>query len=285
MSKSGNFNLNRYLQKVRGSNSDVIARRVLDAKIDQNTKELQILSGLIKQRNGKVARDQREKAIGRAKQLAADLDYVDSAIKLHKKEIEHLRSQILRVDNEIAKYSIFNNRTNAENVIKTLESRLFDNNDKKDSLKLKANQSKTALIDLLLRHQEFQAARNDMLAQLMANKREISDLTNCYTISIPNNGRKHGNDSKQTLKEQQRSIGAAKSNHKLVDSKTLQSEKSFQEQDSLTNQLTQIKEHAPNMTLKSFNCQRRQTFYPDQKIFVENIKVTTVQEETSSSSR
>lgn len=153
-----------------------IDQKTLDTKIDRSTKELQALKILFKDMENNQARSQNEIFYKRATQLAADWDHINFAIKLQKIQIEQLKSQILHTDNEFAKYSTTNGQDDAEKDIEKLENRFFNNNHKKSSLKAEANHLQIVISDLLLKRRTFQAARNSMITQLMANKYEIKKI-------------------------------------------------------------------------------------------------------------
>lgn len=181
----------------------------LDLKIEQNIKELQALNILIESLDNKLKETQKKKIIARAIQLAVDLHHMNSAIKSKKTEIALLKSQILRVDNELAKYSTIDEQSVAEKEFKKLEDRLLNNNQKKSSLKIEANQLNAVITNMLLKRQRFLATRNSLITKLMAKKQEINQMFNGYSIVTSNN--KSVQQPKDHLQEIQQSFYTEKS--------------------------------------------------------------------------
>lgn len=156
-----------------------------DSKIDRKDKELQALYALIESLDNKLARTQKKKSIKRATQLAADLDHIDSALKLRQAQVEHLKSEIWCLDNEIAKFSAVHENTDTEKQIKAMESRLLNNIRKKDSLKVKTSQLETVVTDMLLKRQKFSNTRRSLITDLMVKKREIDEIFNSDSTTNP----------------------------------------------------------------------------------------------------
>lgn len=151
--------------------------KCIDLKIEENIKELQALH-----LNSKLIRAQKQKSIKRAAQLAADLNHINRAIELQKTKIVHLKSQILHIDNELAKYSTVGELTDAEKEIRKLKERLLNNNREQNSSKNKAYQLNAVVMDLLMKRQQFLATRNNLIAELMAKKQKNNEMFNIHTI-------------------------------------------------------------------------------------------------------
>lgn len=176
--------------------SNAVLKR-LNFKIEQNTNELQALNILIKSYSNKLAQSQRKNSIERAKQLAADLDHIESAIKSHKIQIAYLKSQILPLEKELAKYPTPDERSDAEKEIQKLTDRLLNNNQKQNSLKTQTEQLKTVVTDMLLKRQQFLTIRKKLIAELMAKKREINEMIQSNGIGISKDVNKSHNKSVQ----------------------------------------------------------------------------------------
>lgn len=158
----------------------------IDSKIEQNIKEQQALHHLAERLDNAMAPTQKIKSIKRTKQLAADLDHIDSAIKSRQAQVAHLKLQILGLDNETAKFPTVQEKSNAEKQMNEIEARLLDNNRKKNSLKVRANQLEAVVSDMRLKRQNFLNIRKVSISKWMSNRREIDEIINSYSTITTN---------------------------------------------------------------------------------------------------
>lgn len=165
-------------QLKRHNNNDA---KSLDAKIDKNSKKLEALMISLKEMSNNQIRARNQKYYNRATQLAADLDHINSAIKLQRIKVEQWKSQIRLVDNDFIKFSIVSGEFDTGKDIQKLENRIFKNNKKKNSLKFEANQLRMVIKDLLLKRRIFQTVRDSMIAQLLENKQKINQSVHQFT--------------------------------------------------------------------------------------------------------
>lgn len=178
----------RNLQKLKVCSNT--GSKSIDSKIEQNIKEQQALYDSIDRLDNKLARTQKEKSIKRATQLAAELDYVDSAIKSRQAQVAHLKLQTLCLDNEIAKFSTVPEKSDAEKRLREIEVRLLNNNGKKNLLKMRASQLETVVTDMLLKRQKFLKMQNTLISDLMNKKQELDELINSHTNITSNDAKK-----------------------------------------------------------------------------------------------
>lgn len=284
-------------------NSDVLAQRVLQDSIYRTTKRLDHLNILIENINNKVTRVQNKEFNERFAQLIDEQDSINAEIQAHKTKIEHLRSQIERVNVELEKYSTIDDRFSAEKTINILESRLLISNQKVNGLRLAGIRQKDVVDDLLLMRRRFQATRNNVIAKLMTKKREIKELNDHYTIAFSNGMKicqdvevcriKAAKQLKDHLQEMRQLIRAAESNDILqqfminkataieLDSGAVPKreilENGYREMTNICeNQLTQIKEFAPKTSADDLQQKRRLIFsqYLYENEITENIEDT-----------
>lgn len=188
-----NSDLNKYRRAYRDldkskilDNTDILARRVLLDNIQRTSKRLKQLNMLIKNMDNKVTRDENKVFNNKFTSLLAEQDDIMVKINAHKTKIEHLKSQIDRVNVELEKYSTVDERFTAEKTINNLEYRLLVSNQKMNGLKLAGIKQKNIVDDLLLMRRRFQATRDTVIAKLMTKKREIKELNDHYTIAFSN---------------------------------------------------------------------------------------------------
>lgn len=229
-----NNDLNKYRRSYRDlnklkilSNTDVLAERVLQNSIRRSSNELYQSNGLINIIDCKIVRAQNKEYIEKLTSLVTEQDHLDSEMKLYKTKIDHLRSQIERVDVELEKYSTLNIRYNDSKTIEILENRLLNNNQKVNDLKLNGIKLKTVVSDLLLMRRRFQMSRNNIIANLMKKKQEMNELVDHYTIAFSNGMKicsdleicrtKSAKELKDHLQEMRQLIRAAESNDILRD--------------------------------------------------------------------
>lgn len=291
---SAKYDLNKHRRTYRDmdkltiiSHTDVLSHRVLLSSIEKNKKELQFLNRQIRSMNNKFVKSENKEFVQRLTTVINNLDEFYGTINDHKTKIGHMKSQILRVENELEKYSTVDTRPSAVKTIATLENRLMHSNQKKDSLRMKAILLTDMVKDLLLMRRRFQTTRNRVVHRLMQRKTEINQLVDVYTIAFLSGMKTcqdiekcHLQSAKQLqdhLQEMRQWIRAAESNDILqefiINKATpipLKSDavpkreilcKNYQEMSAIREeQLDQIKEIAPNTTPADIKSKRDQTF-------------------------
>lgn len=297
------------------SNTDVLARRVLQNSIERSSKELQQLNIMIGNVDNKVVRSQNKEFIERFTSLLAEQDDIDNEIKAHKTKISHLKSQIGRVDVKLEKYSTLDYRVSMAKTIEVLEGRLLHSNQKVNRLKLNGLHLKNIVSDLLFMRRRFQVARDNIIARLKLKKQEIIELVDHYTIAF-SNGMKYcrelevcrktsAKQFKDQLQEMRQLIRAAESNDILREFMITKATQIELKTDAVPqreilkhnyqvlskeceDQLEQIRNFAPEVTPDDLKYKRRQTFslYLYENEITENIengdrKVTTIKKEIS----
>lgn len=188
-----NSDLNKYRRAYRDldksrilDNTDILAQRVLIDNIQRTANRLKDLNTLIDNIDNKVTRQENRDFNERFTKLIAEQDEINAVIKTYKIKIEHLKSQIERVNFELEKYSTVDDHFTAEKTIKNLEYRLLISNQKTNALRLTGIRQKDIVDDLLRMRRRFQATRNSVIALLMTKKREIKELNDHYSIAFSN---------------------------------------------------------------------------------------------------
>ncbi|XP_055325681.1 uncharacterized protein LOC129579556 [Sitodiplosis mosellana] len=168
------------------SNTDVRANSVLRKNIERSSRYLSQLNTLLFNVDNKVVRVQTKGFTRRLSSLLAEQDEMDNEMNDIKKRINHLKSQIERVDVKLEKYSAVDNHFDAEKKIETLENRLLRNNQKVNGLRLHGIKLKDIVSELLFMRRRFQKSRDDITAMLMVKKQEITELVDHYAIGFAN---------------------------------------------------------------------------------------------------
>lgn len=289
-----NSDLNKYRRAYRDldksrilDNTDILAQRVLLDNIQRTANRLKQLNTLIKNIDNKVARVENKDFNERFTSLVTEQDNINGEINAHRTKIEHLKSQIDRVNFELEKYSTVDEKVTAEKVLNSLEYRLLVSNQKMNGLRMSGIKQKDVVDDLLLMRRRFQATRDSVIAKLMTKKREIKELNDHYTIAFSNGMKicqdvevcrvKAAAQLKDHLQEMRQLIRAAESNDILqefminkatailLDSGAVPKreilEDSYRELSKICeNQLQQVKGFAPQTTPEDLQRKRRLIF-------------------------
>lgn len=207
------------------TNTDVRAYSALQKNIQRSSKDLNELNTLLFNVNCKVVRVQGKVFTRRLSSLLAEQEKMDEEINDIKKRVNHLKSQIERVDVKLEKYSTVDSHFDVGKKIETLENRLLRNNQRVNGLRLHGIKLKEFVSELLFMRRRFQKSRDSIIAKLMEKKQEIIELVDHYAIGFAS-GMKNCRDLeacrnrsikevKDHLQEMRQLIRAAESNNIL----------------------------------------------------------------------
>lgn len=177
----------RDLNKLKAlTNTDVRANAALQKKIQRSANDLNELKIAIVNVNNKVVRVERKTFTERLTSLICQQDKIDEEMIEIKTRINHLKSQIERVNVQLEKYSSNDNQFNVDKKIEILEDRLLRNNQKVSGLRLHGLKLQKLVSDLLFMRRRFQKARDTITAKLMATKQQITELVDHFSIAFAN---------------------------------------------------------------------------------------------------
>lgn len=168
------------------TNADVRAYSALQKNIQKSSKYLKELNTLLFNVNCKVVRVQGKVFTRRLSSLLAEQEKIDDEMNDIRKRLNHLKSQIERVDVKLEKYSTVDNHFNVEKKIQTLENRLLRNNQRVNGLRLHGIKLKEFVSELLFMRRRFQKSRDSIIATLMLKKQEVIELVHHYAIGFAN---------------------------------------------------------------------------------------------------
>lgn len=161
-----------------------MALKVLQEKVQHTSNDLKQLDVNVRCVDNKVVRQQSTSFTQCVKSLLTENDYLENEIEANQTKISHLKSQIKRVDVELEKYSTNDDRFTVANLIENLESRLENNNQRLNLLKVDGIKLRQIMSDLLFMRRKFQVDRDDIIASLKLKKQEIIGLVGHYTLAF-----------------------------------------------------------------------------------------------------